>query len=181
MTPETRSAPTSQARPKRPSRWISGLGLILIGSLVLIEQYVESRWLGFLFLLALGGMFLLWGSMLHSIGLLIPGGMLTGLGLGVALEGWLLGDLSGEAKGGVFLLTLALGWVLVFLLSTRFTDEMPWWSLIPAGLLAVIGGALLAGGQAREALAFVGSSISRALPLAMIALGLYVVFRRKAE
>ncbi len=181
MIPETRSAPTPQARPKRPSRWISGLGLILIGSLVLIEQYVESRWLGFLFLLAIGGMFLLWGSMLRSIGLLIPGGMLNGLGLGVALEGWLLGNLGGEAEGGVFLLTLALGWVLVFLLSARFTDETHWWPLIPGGLMAAIGGALLAGRPAREALDFVGNSFSRALPLALIALGLYFVFRRKVE
>ena len=91
MVPETRSTSTPEPRSKRHSRWISGLGLILIGSLVLIEQYVKSRWLGLLFLLARGSMFLLWGSMLRSIGLLIPGGMLTGLGLGVALEGWLLG------------------------------------------------------------------------------------------
>ena len=152
-----------------------------MGALVLIEQYVESWWLGLLFLLALGAMFLLRGSMLRSAGILIPGGMLTSLGLGVALEGWLLGDLSGEAKGGVLLLALALGWVLVFLLSTRFTDELPWWSLIPAGLMAVIGGARLAGGQAREALASVGSSFSRALPVVFIALGLYVVLRRKVE
>ena len=108
MVSKTRNAAAPENRPVRYGRWISGLGLILIGVLVLIEQYVESRWLGFLFLLALGGMFLLWGGMLRSVGLLIPGGMLTGLSLGVALEGWLL-NLGGKAEGGVFLLTLALG------------------------------------------------------------------------
>ena len=71
--------------------------------------------------------------------------------------------------------------MLVFLLSARFTDETHWWSLIPGELMAAIGGALLAGGQAREALDFVGNSFSRALPLALIALGLYFVFRRKVE
>ncbi len=181
MVPETRSTSTPEARSKRHSRWISGLGLIMIGALVLIEQYVESRWLGTLFLSALGGMFLLWGSTIRNIGLLIPGGMLSGLGLGIVIEGWLLGDLSGDAEAGVFLLTLALGWALISLLSALFLEETHWWPLIPGGLMVAIGGALLAGGRAREALEFVGSGFNRAWPLALIVLGLYLIFRRKVD
>ncbi len=181
MLPETRSTPTLHVRSKRHSRWISGLGLIMIGALVLIEQYVESQWLGLLFLLALGGVFLRWGSMTRNIGLLIPGGVLTGLGLGVALEGWLLGDLSGDAKAAVFLLTLALGWGLISLLSALFTEKAQWWPLILGGLMAAVGGALLLGGRARQALEFAGGSFSRAWPFALIALGMYLLLRRKVE
>jgi len=98
----------------------------VIGVLILIEQYVESPWLGLIFLSALGGMFLLWGSMTRNIGLLIPGGVLSGLGLGMLIEGWLLGDLSGDAEAAVFLLTLALGWALVSLLSALSMEEIHW-------------------------------------------------------
>jgi len=47
--------------------------------------------------------------------------------------------------------------------------------------MAAIGVALLVGGRARQALEIVGSSFNRAWPLAVIALGIYLLFRRKAE
>ncbi len=179
MPSEPQSASARTLALSRHSRWIAGLALIAIGLLVLVEQYVESEWLRLFFLPALGAIFLLWGSITRSIGLLIPGGILGGIGLGVVLNAGPLESLGGDAEGGVFLLSFALGWGLITLLSALVTQETHWWPLIPGGIMAAIGGALLAGGAAMDALNVVGNLLGRAWPLGLVALGLYLLLRHK--
>ena len=133
--------------------------LIAIGVLVLVAQFGGSETLGLLFLPALGLIFLIWGSAARSVGLLIPGGILSGIGLGVYLTGGPLSHLEGEAEGAVFLLSFAAGWALITLLSGLICGQTHWWPLIPGGIMAFIGGALLIGGAALTALEWVGLSL----------------------
>ena len=155
------------------NRIISGLILILLGGLFLIDQFVQIPAMGNLFLPGLGIVFLLWGIVTRSSGLLIPGGILTGIGTGVYLMNAL--PLEGDAEPGVFLLAFGGGFILIMLLSAVFTRETHWWALIPGGILAAIGAALYMGGAALDVLQLIG----KFWPVALILMGAWVIFRRR--
>lgn len=158
----------------RRNALIAGIALIVIGLLTLTAQAFDLNDFSLLVLPTLAVIFLIWGLMTRTFGLIIPGGILGGLGLGTLLIElpWL--HLSDTTKGGVFLLTFAAGWVLITLLSFFTCARWQWWPLIPGGILAAIGGILLTGATGQkllEALAYVW-------PIALILLGLYLLVRR---
>jgi len=157
------------------NRWIAGIALIAIGVLVLVAQFSKSDLWRLLFLPGLGLIFLIWGSAVRSVGLLIPGGVLSGIGLGAYLMEGPLSYLEGEAEGAVFLLSFAFGWALITLLSALVCRETHWWPLIPGGIMTLIGGALLVGGPALTALEWSG----KAWPLILIGLGAYLLLRQQ--
>lgn len=154
---------------------IGGTVLIAIGLLVLIAQNVKTETLGLLFLPALGGIFLVAGIIGRQVGFLIPGGILTGIGVGAILEQGTVVAENGNVQGGVFLLGFAGGWFLITVLSKLFTRETHWWPVIPGVIMALIGGALMLGGAALNVLEFAG----RWWPLVLMALGLTIIVRRK--
>ena len=91
---------------------------------------------------------LAWGAYSHTSGWIIPGGVLSGIGLGIlAMQGpW---QIPVAVQNGVFLLCFALGWFLITLLTALFTCTQ-WWALIPGGIMALIGsGILLTNGALR--------------------------------
>jgi hypothetical protein len=147
--------------------------LIGIGILAFIGQY-GGPLMGSFVLLVAGVLFLVAGCMGRRIGFLIPGGIMSGLGLGVALITGPLAASSGETTGAVMLLSFALGWVLITPLSAVFADKLIWWPLIPAGVLGLVGAALLAGENGIRLLQALGWS----WPLILIALGVYLIIRR---
>ncbi len=157
------------------NRWMAGVALIGIGLLLLVAQLVGGELLGRAFLLLLGGIFVLWGLLSRQIGLLIPGGILSGLGLGVLLITGPFHSLEEADQGGVFLLAFALGWGLISLLSLLLPGRACWWPLIPGGILALIGGGLLWGEAGRQVLEWVG----QLWPVALIAGGLYLILWRR--
>jgi hypothetical protein len=154
---------------------IGGTLLIAIGVLVLLAQNINSEDLGLLFLPALGGLFLIAGIVGREAGFIIPGGILTGIGLGVIFTQNPALIAADTAKGGVFFIGFALGWFLITMLTKLFTNETHWWALIPGAIMALIGGGLMLGGAALNVLEFAG----RWWPLILIAIGLVVIFRRK--
>ncbi len=156
------------------NRLSAGIGLIVIGLLVLAAQFIRSDWVGLLFLPALGLIFLVWGSATRNVGLLIPGGILSGLGLGVFLIEVVHPNLESVDTGGIFLASFGLGWGLITLFSAIFTDRTHWWPLIPGSILGLIGGLLLTGDVGLEVLEFAG----KLWPVALIGLGLWFLLRR---
>jgi hypothetical protein len=103
---------------------------------------------------------------------IVPAGIMGGIGAGVfAMNAYAWGD---NAEGGVFLLSFALGWFSITALSALFTKETHWWAAIPGTIMAVIGGAVLAGGVALQTLEFVSDFWS----LALIAGGAYLLWQR---
>lgn len=75
-----------QTLPPEPRKHATAdIILILIGLLILAGEFIQSETIGLLFLPILSLIFLAWGLLNRSIGLLIPGGILLGIGLGAYL------------------------------------------------------------------------------------------------
>ncbi len=159
----------------RRSAMVGGALLVAIGLLVLLAQNVQAETLGLLFLPALGGLFLIAGIVGRQAGFIIPGGVLTGIGLGAIFTENPALAATKLAQGGVFFIGFALGWFLITVLSKLFTPNTQWWALIPGAIMVLIGGALMLGGTALNVLEFVG----RWWPLILVALGLVIIVRRK--
>lgn len=162
---------TNQLKKQNREGLVWGLVLMLIGVLALAGQFIEFNWpenWGVFFVAGLGALFLLLGIAQREAGWIIPGGIVSGIGWGiVAIEG--SGNLfSGLEDGGVFMLSFAAGWVLITLLTAVFTDETHWWALIPGGIMALIGAAVLWGGYFMNTLELLG----KLWPIALIILGL---------
>jgi len=156
-------------------RVIGGLALIVLGIIALVAQFVDiGETLGLLILPGLGLIFLIWGIVTRQSGLLIPGGILSGIGAGTLLITGPFEAASGDVQGGLFMLAFALGWFLIPVLSIIFTRDNHWWALIPGGIMALIGGGLLFGGAALAILEFLGTI----WPVFLILGGLYLLLRR---
>ena len=167
------------------NRCVAGAALVGIGLLALTGKVVPTDALDLLFLPALALIFLLWGGATRQVGLLIPGGILAGVGVAALVAAGLPRGVDDQVAGGVFFLCLALGWAAITPLSARCTDRVHRWPLLVAGLLAAFGGALLAGEAARDRLAPLGRALAAVLgvaggrwPLGLIAAGAYLVLPR---
>jgi hypothetical protein len=171
MTTSTNTTHSSNRR----EAMVGGVLLIAIGVLVLLAQNIKVESLGLLFLPALGGLFLIAGIVGRQVGFIIPGGILTGIGLGTIFTQSQQFANPETTQGGVFFIGFALGWFLITVLSKLFTSETQWWALIPGAIMALIGGGLMLGGAALNVLEFAG----RWWPLILVALGLVIIFRRK--
>jgi hypothetical protein len=154
---------------------VCGALLVAIGLLVLLVQNVQAETLGLLFLPALGGFFLIAGIASRQVGFLIPGGILTGLGLGAIFTQNPALAATPTTQGGVFFIGFALGWLLITVLSKLVAHDTQWWALIPGTIMALIGVALMLGGAALNVLEFAGGW----WPLILVALGLVIIVQRK--
>jgi hypothetical protein len=162
------------AAPKE--KVITGIVLVIIGIVALLGQFLAQFNLSHLILPGLGLGFLAWGILARQVGFLIPGGILSGIGLGVIVtQTGIGGEMGSEQSGALFLLSFAAGWLLITLLSAVFTTETQWWPLIPGGIMAAIGSALLIGDPALTVLEFAG----RVWPVALIIIGVYLIWRRR--
>ncbi len=168
--------PTENAPIAPPARERKGMAggtiLILLGVALLIGPLTgwQFTWVA---LPTMAVIFLAWGLLMRSFGLIIPGGILAGIALGTTMIQFRPGLLDGPDNGGVFLLCFAAGWGLITLLSPLTEGGFRWWPLIPGGILAVVGTALLA--NQLQALAW----LNIAGPLLLIGLGVWVIFRRR--
>jgi hypothetical protein len=152
---------------------VAGAILILAGILTLIAQF--SDFTADVFMLALAAIFLVAGLLARKIGLIIPGGILAGLGVGQLLIEGPFKSFEGIQIGGIFMVCFAGGWLLISLLSVFADGKFHSWPLIPGSVLALFGLALLAGEMGQKAIELAG----RGWPLVLIAVGLYLLLRRK--
>ena len=123
---------------RRIHRLAGGIVLILLGLTALLARWFD---IGSSMVLLIGLAMLVWGAASRRTGWIIPGGVLTGIGLGIlALQGpW---GIPGPVQNGVFLLCFAFGWFLIAALSAIFSC-VQWWALIPGGIMAALGGSIL--------------------------------------
>lgn len=166
--------------PKKKTRGIvGGLILILIGVLALAGNFLTNTPFENWFLPGLGIVFLAAGIAGGKRGLLIPGGILLGVGAGIIAQQYFEKS-SGEVQGGAFLVVFALGWALITVLSLVVKDDdgsarLMWWPLIPGGILGLIGAALMLGEQGLKVLEVAG----KYWPVLLILLGGYIILRRR--
>lgn len=159
--------------PER-NRLFAGIALIGIGALLLIAQFIQAQWLSVLILPTLGAIFLLWGLIARNPGLLVPGGILSGIGLGAYLNSGPFVEAAERVQGGVFLLAFAAGWILIVVASLAIRRRQ-WWPLIPGSIMAIIGVALMGGDFGLQILEWVG----KLWPLILIGIGLGVLWQRR--
>jgi hypothetical protein len=158
----------------RTKRLFAGIALIGIGALLLVAQFIEAHWLSLLILPALGAIFLLWGLIARNPGLLVPGGILSGIGLGAYLTSGPYVAATERVQGGVFMLAFAAGWALIVVASLAI-GRRQWWPLIPGVIMALIGVALLGGEFGLQILEWAG----KLWPLILIGIGLSILLRRR--
>ena len=157
------------------NRVIAGAALILIGALVLIGQVTQSTQLALLVPAMLGVIFLAWGLITRTFGLVIPGSILVGVGLGTYLITGPYSTMEGEAQGGLFMVAFAAGWLLMCLLSPLTSSGFQWWPLIPGAIIGAIGAALLSGGFGIQLLQIIGYG----WPLILVGIGIYLLVKRR--
>ena len=174
MSTQTPLNPIETTPVCNSNRLFGGLFLIGLGLLVLAAQFIQAQWMGLLILPLLSAGFLLWGLFARNSGLLVPGGILGGIGLGTYLTSGPFAEAGEQTQGGVFMLAFAAGWALVVLLSFVI-NRAQWWPLIPGGIMAVVGVALLAGGAGVMVLEWLG----KLWPLVLVIIGAAMLLRRK--
>jgi len=160
-----------------------GILLILGGLFLLLQQLADFEITGDVFFAGLGLFFILWGATTRKAGLLIPGGIITGLSIGI----FLVEDVNTIAEyyeGGVFVLALAAGFALVTVLSQIFTSEKNWWALIVAGVVALVGGGVMIvespySNDLKPIVESIFNASQYFWPLVLIALGLWIIFKKK--
>jgi len=119
-------------------RMVFGIVLVVAGVLFMLQTLgvlkgAESLFFALLFAAA-GAAFLYWFSQdRKQWWALIPGFVLLGLAAVIALETMPIGD-TGSISGGVFLGSIGLGFLAVYLVKRDF-----WWALIPAGVMITLG------------------------------------------
>jgi hypothetical protein len=171
MDSTTRSTEHTMVNPHRNERRTTGVVMIGLGLFFFITQWVNF---GVWSLLLLGVSFTVWGIISRSAGPLIPGGILNGIAIGALLsESGLAQLIGGEARGGLFLLGFALGWLSVEVLSRLFTSDIQRWVRLPGGVLAVIGALVLAQEPGLQVLRLIGVF----WPVALVVAGVGLLLR----
>jgi hypothetical protein len=174
---ESGAETSAGARPNGDSRnRIAGGAMLIGGGLLLLASQIFT--LGVTPLLILGVAFTLAGLFTRSAGWFIPGGVLNGIGLGALIvDSGLVGRDS--AEGGAFLLTFALGWLSIYALTRLFTAHPQGWTLIPAAVMALIGGPLLLGEGGEALLETAFGVLAYVWPLALIGAGVVFLLRTR--
>jgi hypothetical protein len=157
-----------ERRDDRQSRRTTAIVLIGIGVILLIGQLTEA-WEWMMPLLGLG--FLAAYFWTRNYGFLVPGGVLTGIGVGILLT-TIMSTAADETEGALFLVSLGFGFALIWILDIIYTRASNWWPLIPGGILVLVGLALGIGGAALDLLEVLG----RWWPVILIAIGAWILF-----
>ncbi len=113
------------------ARLIPGLILIVLGITFLLMQYFEFG--PGLFLLLLGFVFLIPYVLTRSYGMLIPGCILAGIGIGLIFDRPPLSTPIAVPVG------LGLGFIAIFVVQLTVTRASHWWPLIPGVILVLVG------------------------------------------
>jgi hypothetical protein len=169
MSEQVTNTQNSENR-RRSGGIIGGAILIAIGLLALLEQFVHVNW-GLYFLPLLALVFLTAGIIERRPGMLIPGGILAGIGAGAILvQSSLFHGVGDPVRGGLFMITFAAGWAVITGAS-YLIGKLMLWPLIPAAIIGLFGVALLAN---------IVPVFSYFWPVALIALGLFLILRRRS-
>jgi hypothetical protein len=164
-------------KSKKNESLIGGVILIGIGIIALLAQFVDFiSWesFGVYFVLMLGVVFYIWGIASREAGPMIPGGILSGIGLGIVamVNNWTPANLE---DGGLFMVIFGLGWVSITLMSAIFAKETQWWALIPGGIIGFVGLAVMFGGVFMEIL----EAVAIFWPVILIIVGLAIIWKAR--
>jgi hypothetical protein len=141
------------------ARLIPGMTLIVLGIAFLLMQYFEFG--PGLLLLLLGFVFLVPYVLTRSYGLLIPGCILAGIGIGLIFDRPPLGTPVAVPVG------LGLGFIAIFAVQLIVARASHWWPLVPGGILVLVG---IAEGVPQAQLL-----VEKGWPLILVLIGLLIL------
>jgi len=154
-------------------RRVWGVVLLVTALLALLNRY--GPWHSdHLILPLLGVGFITWAVVGRVPGLLVPGGILLGIGSGFSAQrfyGLGAGSNSGQA---LFLCCLALGFLLITLLSLIFFRSRVLWPLWPAAFIALAGVMRLMGSAWQE----YGWRVQPYWPFALLVIAIWLLVSR---
>lgn len=143
-----------------------GLILILLGFFFLLKTHISDHFS--LFLLLAGVFFLILYFITKVYGLLIPGGVLTGLGFGLIYQ---------DKSSPLFFVFFGLGFILIYIFGL-IKGKSPLWPIIPGGILLGIG--VYEELLSRDIIPYnFIKKISFYWPIILIIIGLYLIFKKK--
>ena len=143
---------------------IGGVVIIAIGVLLLVAQNVDQ--VGQYVPLLVGASLMLGFVVTRQYGFLVPGAIVSGVGVGIVL---VANDPTGT-RGPLFLVALGLGFISIWVLGGVFqVPENHWWPIVPGGILLLIGAIAMLGEQARQYLDY--------WPLVLVVIGMALVAR----
>ena len=147
------------------SGWLPGVILIVIGVTLFAVQLLHLD--ADVIVLVIGLVFATAYAGTRRYGLLIPAGILTGLGLGILLEDF-------GVQGEPVVLGLGLGFLAIYgadFLASGARAPGRWWPLIPGAILTVIAGAERTFGAEGSRV------IEQGWPILLIAAGAWLLLR----
>ncbi|MCX6054453.1 MAG: hypothetical protein NTZ74_05980 [Chloroflexi bacterium] len=147
-----------------------GLILLLTGYIISLPNQSLFDYV-FVTSLIIGISFLIWGWSKKKLGLIIPGLLVSTIGLGVFYAWNDIKNTNGLKETGTMLVWFSLGWALITVASRIFSKKFVWWPLIPGGVLAMVGSGLYIGGNPNNVLGFFQNTGS----VALILFGIYLI------
>jgi hypothetical protein len=151
------------------SGWLPGVILIAVGVTLFAVQLLHLD--GDIIVLVIGLVFATAFVATRRYGLLIPAGILTGLGTGILLE-----DMG--VMGEPVVLGLGLGFLAIYAgdrLTTGARAPGRWWPLVPGAILTIIAGAESTFGAEGARL------IEQGWPILLIAAGAWLLLRSRVS
>ncbi len=146
--------------------WVAGLVLVAIGGLLLLARWVPDA--GQYVVLAIGLVLLVVFFATGQYGFLVPGGIVSGIGAGIPLSI----AYAGQLGGGLFLVSMAAGFMLIWLLGILFRlPERHPWPLVPGLVLGTIGAGLAEGERGQG----VADAIATGWPIVLVLAGLLLL------
>jgi hypothetical protein len=117
---------------RRGGRLVAGAVLIVIGLGLFALQFTEG--LGeSVITFFIGALFLAGYLYRRSYGLLIPAGILMGIGLGN------VGQQAFISLEGIGSIGLGIGFLSIYVIGRAYQGSTPWWPLVPGGILLIQG------------------------------------------
>src|SRR2546430_5157044 len=116
-----------------------------------------------------------WPTHKGHVGLIVAGSMIAGFIVALVLVIGPFGGAQEHVIMGTALLGWALGWALLAMLSTRWSNQAHRWAIVPAALMAVAGACLLIFTPDANAMNLLGWI----WPLALIALAVWMTVQAR--
>ena len=151
------------------SGWLPGVILIVIGAVLFAIQWLHLD--ADVIVLVIGLVFVAAYAATRRYGLLIPAGILTGLGAGILLQ-----DFAVTREPVV--LGLGIGFLAIYGVegaTRRSPQRARWWPLIPGAILTIIAGAGGAFGDEG------GRTIQQAWPIILVVIGAWLLLRDRVS
>ncbi len=139
-----------------------------IALLAFIGSIIEHDF-GTLILVGFGMIFLVWGIIASRTEPLLPGGLLSIVGVTLLLSPQVFAN---QGSAGIITLALGIGFLIIFPLATEISRHEWGWAIMPKGFLTVTGIALMISGVILDML----DMVVHVWPILFIIVGAYLLW-----